>query len=97
MSLGNLWGAALTRILSFKGNTNVSNNRAYVKSAAAGSAVEIGVDDESVDTNVDLLLAPKGSGNIKMGTHAAIAAETVTGYITIKDAGGTARKIAVVS
>jgi len=29
--------------------------------------------------------------------HAAIAAETVTGYITINDAAGTPRKLAVVS
>jgi len=35
--------------------------------------------------------------NIKVGTHSAIGAETVTGYITIKDSGGTDRKIAVVS
>jgi hypothetical protein len=49
------------------------------------------------DTNVDLLIGGKGSGVVRVGTHSAIAAETVTGYITIKDAGGTSRKIAVVS
>jgi hypothetical protein len=37
------------------------------------------------------------SGNLRVGTHSAIGAETVTGYITIKDSGGTDRKIAVVS
>lgn len=31
------------------------------------------------------------------GTHSTIGAETVTGYITIKDASGTTRKLAVVS
>src|SRR3990167_4461409 len=36
-------------------------------------------------------------GQIKFGTHTAIGAETVTGYITIRDAGGTLRKLAVVS
>ncbi len=30
-------------------------------------------------------------------THSALAAETVSGYITIKDAGGTSRKVAVVT
>jgi hypothetical protein len=49
------------------------------------------------DTDVDLLLAGQGAGAIRVGTHSALGAETVTGYITIKDAGGTARKIAVVS
>lgn len=37
------------------------------------------------------------SAALKVGTHSAIAAETVTGYITIKDSAGTDRKIAVVS
>jgi len=36
-------------------------------------------------------------GNVKFGTHAAIGAETVTGSITIRDAAGTLRKLAVVS
>jgi hypothetical protein len=49
------------------------------------------------DTNIDLLFTPKGTGVMQFGTHSAIAAETVTGYITIKDAGGTTRKVAVVS
>lgn len=34
---------------------------------------------------------------LKFGTHLAIAAESITGYITITDAGGTTRKLAVVS
>lgn len=44
----------------------------------------------------DIILEPT-NGNVKFGTHSAIAAETVTGYITIVDSGGTTRKIAVVS
>lgn len=35
--------------------------------------------------------------SIKFGTHSAIAAEALSGYITIKDAGGTTRKLAVIS
>lgn len=37
------------------------------------------------------------AGTLSFGTHAALAAETVTGYITITDAAGTTRKLAVVS
>lgn len=37
------------------------------------------------------------AGTLSFGTHAAIAAETVTGYITVTDAAGTTRKLAVVS
>jgi hypothetical protein len=49
------------------------------------------------DANIDVGLTPKGSGLVRYGAHSAIAAETVTGYITIKDSGGTERKLAVVS
>lgn len=38
-----------------------------------------------------------GSGLVQFGTHAAIGAETVTGYITIYDEVGNSRKLAVVS
>jgi hypothetical protein len=37
------------------------------------------------------------TGTLKFGTHSAIGAETVTGFITITDGGGTTRKLAVVS
>lgn len=37
------------------------------------------------------------SAALKVGTHSAIGAETVTGFITIKDSAGNDRKIAVVS
>jgi hypothetical protein len=36
-------------------------------------------------------------GKVKFGTLTALGAEVITGYITIKDAGGTSRKIAVIS
>lgn len=58
------------------------------------------IETESAGTgeaNIDLALTPKGTGRVRFGTHAAIGAETVTGYITIKDAAGTSRKVAVVS
>lgn len=48
-------------------------------------------------TNIDVYLVPKGTGVVKFGTHSALAGETVSGYITIKDANGTTRKLAVVS
>lgn len=52
--------------------------------------------DGTIGTDAgDLYINPNGI--VKFGTHAAIGAETVTGYITIKDSGGTSRKIAVVS
>ena len=35
------------------------------------------------------------AGNVRMGTYSAGAATDSTGYITIKDAGGTSRKLMV--
>lgn len=49
------------------------------------------------DTNIDLQLTPKGSGNVRFGTLTANADAPITGYITIKDAGGTLRKLAVIA
>lgn len=48
-------------------------------------------------TDIDYAVVPKGAGLLKYGALQAIAAETVTGYITIKDSGGATRKLAVVS
>jgi hypothetical protein len=49
------------------------------------------------DTDIDIKLVPKGAGLVSFGTHSALGAETVTGFLTMKDSGGTTRKIAVVS
>ena len=37
------------------------------------------------------------NGNVRFGVRSAIGAETITGFITIKDESGTVRKLAVVS
>jgi hypothetical protein len=49
------------------------------------------------DTNIDLALTPKGTGRVKYGTHTATADTAVSGYIEIVDAGGTVRKLAVIT
>lgn len=65
--------------------------------AVTGGAVRV-VAASTTDTHVDLLLTPQGAnGRLSFGSHSAIGAETVTGYIEIKDSGGTVRKLAVVS
>lgn len=48
-------------------------------------------------TNIDLRLAPKGAGRVSFGAVEAIGAQTVTGFIRIKDATGVQRLLAVVS
>ena len=46
-------------------------------------------------TDVDTLIDPRGAGLLKVGSYTAGAATDSTGYITIKDAGGTSRKLMV--
>ena len=47
--------------------------------------------------NSDIAIIPNGTGLVKFGTYAALSGESIAGYITIKDAGGTDRKLAVVA
>jgi len=48
-------------------------------------------------SNRHLYLSPNGTGLVKFGTYAAITTEVNAGFITIKDSGGTDRKICVVA
>ena len=84
------------------GNSNLRINSPYIQFEDTANiygyfdynnAFEIGV----LKTDKDLKFVPNGTGKVRFGTHTALGAETVTGYITIKDSGGTERKIAVVS
>ena len=63
--------------------------------SVSGSPVAIRAT--GADAAVDLLLAPRGSGNVRFGSFGSSADVPVTGYITIKDAAGTVRKLAVIS
>lgn len=60
----------------------------------SGADIQVRLADDSGYAGLQL---GSTSAALKVGTHSAIAAETVTGYITIKDSAGTDRKIAVVS
>lgn len=68
--------------LDFAGGTTGNN----IKFSAVGS-----------DTDIDIAIRPQGDGKVQFGSHSNIGAETVTGFITIKDSSGTERKLAVVS
>lgn len=45
----------------------------------------------------DLFLFPENGGKVGFGTHSALGAETLSGFITIKDSAGNLRKLAVIS
>jgi hypothetical protein len=64
-------------------------------SAVAGAAPTLSVAGS--DTNIDLALTPKGTGNVRFGTYTADMTLVVQGYIEVKDSGGTIRKLAVIA
>jgi len=47
------------------------------------------------DANIDIFILPKGTGKTRFGTYTA-GSGSVAGYITISDAAGTNRKLAVI-
>lgn len=69
--------------------------------ATTPTAQTIKAHGVTTGTGADLILeggtGSVADGKVRFGTHAGVAAEVVTGYITIKDAGGTDRKLAVIS
>jgi len=88
--------AAQTKRLYFSFTDSSNYTRLAFKTASGVHTIET----ESAGTgepNIDLALVPKGTGAVRFGTHAALAGETVTGYVTIKDTAGNTRKLAVVS
>lgn len=63
--------------------------------SATGGAVTLTADGS--DTNIDLQLTPKGTGNVRFGTFTSNADAAVNGYVTIKDAAGNVRKLATIA
>jgi hypothetical protein len=71
--------------------TTAVNNLAVTGSLAGSSP---SLFSQGTDADIDLTLTPKGAGNVRFGTYTA-GVLTPTGYITIKDSGGTTRRLLV--
>jgi hypothetical protein len=70
----------------------VAVNHLVVAGSVASSSPVLSA--QGSDTDIDLTLTPKGTGNVRFGTYTAgILAQT--GYITVKDSGGTTRRLLV--
>jgi len=76
-------------------NTASAVNAVLVSGSATGAAVQVAAGGS--DTNIDLALTPKGTGNVRFGTLTATSDVAITGYIEIKDGAGNVRKLAVIS
>ena len=85
-------GTGFTAIISK--NTGVDNQIRLISDAAGSPPI---VQAGGKDTNIDLLLSPKGTGNVRFGFFTSNADAPVTGYVVIKDAAGNARKLAVIA
>ena len=89
-----------TNAQTFRWYFSYTDGSNYARGALKTASGYVEVAAETAGTGADdinVRLTPAGTGTVQFGTHSAIAAETVTGYITITDAGGTTRKLAVVS
>lgn len=76
-------------------NQNTVVNYTYAAGAVSGTSPFISVAGS--DPNIDLRLIPKGTAYVQFGTRTASSDAAITGYITIKDSGGTTRKLAVIT
>ena len=70
-----------------------------------GNGISLNIDSEATSVaGINVAMASTSytgfhlsTGLMSFGVHSALSGETVSGYITIKDAGGTSRKVAVVT
>ncbi len=68
-------------------------NRMEVSGAAIGGSPSLAT--AGGEANIDLALAPKGGGRVRFGSYEATAGLTPSGFIEIKDSGGTLRRLLV--
>jgi hypothetical protein len=84
--------ANASTIQFFISRTGSAVNYLQVTGAASGSSPTI--SSQGSGTDLDINLTPKGTGVLSFGTYTA-SVLTVTGYISIKDSGGTTRRLLV--
>ena len=85
-----------TTAISFQ-VANVASQVNYLQASGSATTVAPSISAGGTDTNIDILISPKGTGNVQFGTYTATADAPITGYITIKDSTGTARKLAIIT
>lgn len=84
-------GKTLMQLISGSTRVNFFN----MIPGATGEPITLGAAGDNA--NVGVLLSPKGTEYVWFGTFTANADAPVNGYITIKDAGGTLRKLATIA
>lgn len=87
-SIGGAIGTESLRVL----NGGSSVNCLQIAGAASGGVPTLSAQGATAD--LDIGVTPKGTGHVRFGTHTATSLSP-TGYIEIKDAGGTVRRLLV--
>jgi hypothetical protein len=77
--------------LVINNTTSAVNYHQFTGSATGSSPIH---SVAGSDTNIDLTLTPKGTGNVRFGTYTGTIL-TPTGYVEIKDSSGTVRRLLV--
>jgi hypothetical protein len=72
-------------------------NRLVAKGGANGTSNAPNLAVEGTTTDIDLRLLPKGTGRLRFGAFVSSSDVPVTGYVEIKTADGTVRRLAVVA
>ena len=76
--------------------SNVASAVNYLNIFGNATGARPTISAVGADANIDLAITPKGTGYVTFGTRTASSDVAVTGYVEIKDAGGTVRRLAVV-
>jgi hypothetical protein len=75
--------------------SSVSSTVNYIAVSGSIAGASPSFTSTGTDADIDLTLTPKGAGTVRFGTYTASALLPVAGYITIKDSGGTTRRLLV--
>ena len=96
VNIGNTTSITHTAFRISTGTAVNTGNLLQVQGSAAGSAPTLSAvsGTSGTDANIDINITPKGTGVLSFGTYTA-SVLTPTGYITIKDSGGTSRRLLV--
>jgi hypothetical protein len=83
--------------ISLETGTSTASLVNYTRIVGSATGSQVLALAEGTDTNIDMELRPKGTGVLRFGTLTANADAAITGYVTIKDAAGNTRKLAVIA
>jgi hypothetical protein len=87
-------GISASSGIGFQVSSTASQVNYLATTGTVSGANNVSLTANGTDTDVDITFTPKGAGAVRFGTHTGTIL-TPTGYITIKDSGGTSRRLLV--